>query len=156
MIQKHPTGVVPSAFVLWAGIAQPDDRLRHLRAGGLGLVGLALLDDFRLGADDFGRGRDLGTARDHGDHRESAIVHELTLGQGEVAHVHGMPEREVRDIDVDVLGDVGRQDLDADPVQVVVEDAALIAQVFGLEKNKPEELMSKFLDSFKLMGNTPP
>lgn len=29
-------------------------------------------------------------------------------------------------------------------------------QVFGLEKNKPEVLMGKFLDSFKLIGNTGP
>lgn len=39
---------------------------------------------------------------------------------------------------------------------IIAGDKYFGLQVFGMEKNKPEELMSKFLDSFKLTGNTSP
>src|SRR3954465_13517776 len=90
-------------------------------------LGLRLANELRLGDRDlFGRGDGslLGPRRHHGADRGVGVVEDGELLRLDVAHEERVPDGQRGDVEVDVLGDVGRQDLDLQLAQRVVEHAA--------------------------------
>ena len=61
----------------------------------------------------------------------SGSLRTLAFGDLEVAHEQRVADGERGDVDLDVLGDVGRQHLDLELAEHVVEHAAEVAHAVG-------------------------
>ena len=71
-------------------------------------------------------------ARSHADVGHAAIAQHFVEHRRDVAHANALAHHQLRHVDVDVLGDVGRQALDLDLAAHELEDATLLLDALRL------------------------
>ena len=87
------------------------------------------------GAADF-----LGLRHDHVDEHHVGVAHRLPLRiDRDVAHADALVQHQLADVDLDVLGNVGRQALDLDLAADELEDAALLLDALRLALDRSPE-----------------
>ena len=134
-IGEAEPGIVPGVLVLRAGVSQPHDRVQGLGLGfDFALFRLGLPDELGLGRSSSLFRNDwslLGARRDHAADRRIRLVENLSLLDLDVADEEAVPNGERGDIELDMLGDVGREYLDLDFSQRVVENAPEVPNPVG-------------------------
>ena len=112
-------GVVPRELVLGPGIAEPDDESRHASALLLFLGFSPMTSGSASSPRPLPRPRRVGGV--HGARRSPRVVEDRdALGRDEVGDVQAVADLERGDVDLDVLGQVGRQGLDVELVKLCV------------------------------------